>query len=84
MLRAGFYQPVMLEIQEAVIMSDPDYLPVMENLLAAVEELREQIAQMQGMFADQDGSIQSAIDNAQAAEKDARTILGQHSIPKSD
>lgn len=65
-------------------MSDPDYLPVMENLLAAVEELREQIAQMQGMFADQDGSIQSAIDNALAAEKDARTILGQHSIPKSD
>lgn len=65
-------------------MSDPDYLPVMENLLAAVEELREQIAQMQGMFADQDGSIQSAIDNALAAEKDIRPILGQHSIPKSD
>lgn len=65
-------------------MSDPDYLPVMENLLSAMEELREQIAQMQWMFADQDGSIQSAIDNALVAEKDARTILGQHSIPKSD
>lgn len=41
--------------------------PIRHDLAAALGQLLEQVYQMQGMFPDEDGTIQAAIDDAEAA-----------------
>ncbi len=58
-------------------MEYPDFLSVIDELLGVMDELREQIVQMQSMFEDKDGSIQSAIDNSVKVEQELRMFLSQ-------
>jgi hypothetical protein len=46
---------------------------VKQDLLAAVDSLLHQVSQMRGMFPDEDGTIQAAVDDAEEAAEAART-----------
>jgi hypothetical protein len=44
---------------------------IMGELLAALQNLLEQVYQMQGMFDDEDGTIRNAVEDAEEAEERA-------------
>lgn len=47
----------------------------MRNAVSAIEILQLQIEQMRGMFADEDGTIQAAIDDGDEAAAEIEALL---------